>query len=112
MASAPVFAIQYELLRSQDYVLITLSAPTGKVVDGRMETEEVQRVALTIPRFLELSASMGQMADNIRQTLGAGRTAPPSSAPRPAQARPPQASASDADDEPGLKGPADWVIRH
>lgn len=109
MASTPIFITQYELLRSQDYVLITLSAPSGKVVDGRMETEDVQRVALTIPRFLELAQTMGQMADNIRQALNAGRPARPAAQPRRETPR----SAEPADEEePGLKGPGDWVIRH
>jgi hypothetical protein len=110
MAATPVFITQYELLRSQDYVLITLSAPSGKVADGRMQTEDVQRVALTIPRFLEFAATMGQMADNIRLAINAGRPAQPPSKTRRAERR----AVGDApdDDEPGLKGPADWVSRH
>lgn len=110
MASAPAFITQYELLRSQDYVLITLSTPSGKVVDGRMETEEIQRVALTIPRFLEMAASLAQMADNIRQTLGAGRPAAPLQ--RPAETRAPASGDAADDDEPAVTKPGDWVIRH
>jgi len=109
MASTPAFVTQYELLRSQDYVLITLSAPSGKVVDGRMQTEDVQRVALTIPRFLELAQTMGQMADNIRQALNAGRPARPSPQARRDAPRSPEPADGE---EPGLKGPTDWIIRH
>ena len=111
MASTPVFITQYELLRSSDYVLITLSAPSGQVQDGRMQTEDVQRVALTIPRFLEFAATMAQMADNIRVAINAGRPAAPP--PKPSRAEPRAAANESAeDDEPGLKGPGDWVIRH
>jgi hypothetical protein len=108
MASTPVFVTQYEFLRSQDYVLITLSAPSGQVVDGRMQTEDVQKVALTIPRFLELAQTIGQMADNIREALNAGRPARPAAQARREGPR----STEPADEEPGLKGPTDWVIRH
>jgi hypothetical protein len=105
MASTPVFVTQYEILRSQDYVLLTLSAPSGKVADGRMQTEEVERVALTIPRFLEFAATLGQMADNIKAHLAAARAA----APRAERAAP---GIGDVDEGPGLRGPADVVIRH
>jgi hypothetical protein len=106
MPSTPVFVTQYEILRSQDYVLLTLSAPSGKVVDGRMQTDEVERVALTIPRFLEFAATLGQMADNIRAHLAAARAA------TPAPARSDRAATADADEGPTLRGPGDVVIRH
>jgi hypothetical protein len=112
MASTPVFITQYELLRSQDYVLITFRAPSGKVVDGRMQTDEVQRVALTIPRFLELAATLGQMADNVRALLEAGRPATPRARPANIEPRATQSNADSDADDADQRGSGDWIVRH
>lgn len=108
MASVPVFITQYELLRSQDYVLVTFSTPSGEVIDGRMQTQEIQRVALTMPRFLELAAMFASMAANITnppapRALGPSRSAPGAS-PRP--------DADEAEAEPKSFVVGDWVVRH
>src|SRR6185312_14865982 len=66
MAASPAFITQYEILRSRDYVLIAFSYPTGEITDGSMRTEEAQRIALTIPRFLELAGAMSQIAHSIQ----------------------------------------------
>ena len=102
MALTPVFVTQYEILRTSDYVLLTLSAPTGEVQDGQMGVQEVQRIALTYPRFLELTRLMAQIAGNM--------TAQPSAPARERQDR----GARTGQDEIDLpaKLPGDWVIRH
>jgi hypothetical protein len=109
MASSPAFITQYEILRSRDYVLITFSFPTGEIADGAMRTEEVQRIALTIPRFLELAGAMSQIAHSI-QALNQ---------PRPQAVAPPKRSErtiSDQRDGPDGEAEvtdlADWVVRH
>ena len=56
--SLPVFITNFEILRSQDYVMITFSTPTGEVVDGRMQTLELQRITLSHSRFLEFAAGV------------------------------------------------------
>ena len=108
MPSPPAFVTQYEILRSQDYVMLTLSTPTGEVIDGRMQTQEVQKIALTHPRFLEFAAAIGQIAGNIQATAEAARVA--------AQAArlPEKRRISDNDDrEPASSLPlGDWVVRH
>src|SRR4051794_35080480 len=106
MASSPAFVTQYEILRSRDYVLITFSHPTGEIVDGAMRTEEAQRIALTIPRFLELAGAMSQIAHSI-QALNQPRpqtVAPPKGRGR-SIADPREGTEADVD----AKEPADWV---
>ena len=98
----PVFVTQYEVLRTQDYVLITLSAPTGEVVGGTMQIQEVQRVALTIPRFLEMVGALSQIARNIE-------TGAQPSKPKPQ--REPRKGFED-EDRPREPEPRDWVIKH
>ena len=100
-ALTPVFVTQYEILRTSDYVLLTLSAPTGEVQDGRMGVQEVQRIALTYPRFLELTRLMGQIAANMTAQATASRKGD-------------VRTATGDEDEIDLpaKLPGDWVIRH
>lgn len=102
MALTPVFVTQYEILRSSDYVLVTLSAPTGEVQDGRMGVQEVQRIALTYPRFLELTSLMAQIAGNM--------TGQPAALARKKPDRGGRAGEDEADVP--AKPPGDWVIRH
>jgi len=102
MALTPVFVTQYEILRTPDYVLLTLSAPTGEVQDGRMGVQEVQRIALTYARFLELTRLMTQIASNM--------TAQPAAAPRKGTDR--GSRTGEAEVELPAKLPGDWVIRH
>ena len=106
----PAFVTTYEILRSQDYVLITFSAPTGEVKDGQMQTQEIQKLAFTYPRFVEFAANIAQMATMVQV---------PSPAPRPAQPpsrREPRAiDAQDDDDLRSLEAGAQAsgrVVRH
>jgi hypothetical protein len=71
----PALVTTYEILRSQDYVMITFSAPTGEVKDGQMQTQEVQKLAFTYPRFLELAANIAQIAATL-QAPPPGRRVP------------------------------------
>jgi hypothetical protein len=109
MASSPAFITQYEILRSRDYVLITFSYPTGELVDGAMRIEPAQRIALTLPRFLELTGAMSQIAQSIQAQL---------QPPPQAVARPKGRGRSIADRRDGAEAdaealtPADWVVRH
>ena len=98
----PILVTNFEIVRSQDYVLITFSTPTGEVANGRMQTQEVQRLALTHPRFLELAAALGQMAANM------AASPPP---PRPAPRQEPRAINQDDEGQTDAK-PSDWVVRH
>lgn len=59
------FITQFEILRSSDYVLLTVCAPTGEVVDGKMGVVEVQKLSFTIPRFIELYQVMQKVAQGI-----------------------------------------------
>ena len=106
MASSPVFITSYEILRSRDYVLLTFNSPTGEVVDGTMQTVEMQHVALTIPRFLELAGAMFQIARSIEASAQPRLPANKRSAPSISD----KAEGSDG----GLDEvrPADWVVRH
>lgn len=76
MPSLPVFITNYEILRSQDYVMITFSTPTGEVVDGRMRTVEVQRFTLSHSRFVEFAAGVAQIAANIDAAASTGAARP------------------------------------
>lgn len=105
MAASPVFITQYEILRTSDFVLLTLSAPTGEVVDGKMQVQEVQQVALTLGRFVEMAGLMSQIAKKIGAPDPQDawrRDAEPAAKPKPA----------DGETEQAPKPPGDWVIRH
>ena len=106
----PAFVTTYEILRSQDYVMITFSAPTGEVKDGQMQTQEIQKLAFTYPRFLEFAASIAQMASMVQVPSPAPRP------PRPPTRREPRAiDAQDDDDlrplEPGAEA-GGRLVRH
>ena len=109
MSSLPVFVTSYEILRSQDYVMITLSTPTGEVVDGRMRTVEVQRFTLSHSRFLEFAAGVGQIAANI-----AGAASPVEPATLAAARRAPRSATLDGDDRQANlpQGCPDLLVRH
>lgn len=105
MTSMPAFITQYEFLRSSDYVLVTLSAPTGEIVDGQMQVAEVQKVALTLPRFLEMAQLMGRIAQNIQNDAKA------SAATREKAGLERRSIDEDQEDaEPHKR--ADWIVRH
>lgn len=103
----PALVTNFEILRTQDYVLITFSTPTGEVANGRMQTQEVQRLALTHPRFLELAAALGQIAANMSASAPPSRPAPPTS-PR----QEPRAAINQDDEGRTGPEPSDWVVRH
>lgn len=79
----PAFVTTYEILRSQDYVMITFSTPTGEVRDGQMLTQEVQKLAFTYPRFVEFAAAVAQIERTIQLPQPAKRPSAPE--PEPAQ---------------------------
>lgn len=108
MPSPPAFVTQYEILRSQDYVMITLRTPTGDVIDGRMQTQEIQKIALTHPRFLEFAAAIGQIAGNI-QGPSSRRVARPFADRR---SRPVEDDADRAENEFVRGELGDWVVKH
>ena len=108
MSSPPAFVTQYEILRSQDYVMLTFSTPTGEVVDGRMQTQEIQRIALTHPRFLELAAAIGQIAGSI-QAAGGRRVARPFTERR---SKPVDGDADRAENQFADVELGDWVVKH
>lgn len=74
MPHLPAFVTNFEILRSQDYVLLSFGTPTGEVEQGRMLTEELQKLALTHPRFLEFAAAIAKMADVMRASAPPRRT--------------------------------------
>jgi hypothetical protein len=107
MAASPVFITQYEILRTSDYVLITVSAPTGEVVDGKMQVQEVQQLALTLGRFVEMAGLMTQIAKSI------GAPDPQNAWRRGVEAPgAPRQGDGEAEDAEAPKLPSDWVIRH
>jgi|GEM_PF-6029956 hypothetical protein len=109
MAASPAFITQYEILRSRDYVLIAFSYPTGEITDGSMRTEEAQRIALTIPRFLELAGAMSQIAHSIQ---AANQPRPQTTAPAKRGGRSIEDQREGAEADAEVKPLGDWVVRH
>ena len=106
MASPPVFITQYEVLRSDDYVLIRLNAPAGPVVDGRALTAEVQCIALTLPKFVQLAGVLSSMAASITGQA-------PARPATPATGRAPDHKPAEPESpDPGPVQIGDWVVRH
>jgi hypothetical protein len=106
----PALVTTYEILRSQDYVMITFSAPTGEVKDGQMQTQEVQQLAFTYPRFLEFAASIALIANRVEAPTRPARhkpTNPP---------REPRAIDGQDDDSPrpgdALTATGGRIVRH
>lgn len=83
VAPLPAFVTTYEILRSQDYVMITFSTPTGEVKDGHLQTQEVQKLAFTYPRFLEFARDIAQIANTAQAPLQPVHDAPTSSPREP-----------------------------
>jgi hypothetical protein len=106
VALPPTFVTQYEILRTSDYVLLTLSAPTGEVVDGKMQVIPVHQISLTLQRFVELSRLMGGIAANIEAA------AKPAAAGRIDRGQAPRRRSTDPGEGEAVALPADWVIRH
>jgi hypothetical protein len=107
MGASPVFITQYEILRTSDYVLLTLSAPTGEVEDGKMQVQPVAQVALTLSRFVEMAGLMSQIAKKI-----AGPSPPNAWRRRKEPGGAPGADSDAEEDGDAVQVPADWVIRH
>ena len=107
LPALPAFVTTYEILRSQDYVLVTFSAPTGEVKDGQMQTQEIQKLAFTYPRFVEFAASIAQMASMVQAPpMPARREAPPS------QREPRAIDGQDDDGARRTEPPGPRVVRH
>ena len=105
MTASPIFITQYEVLRTSDYVLLTLSAPTGEVVDGKMQVAPIQQMAFTLGRFVEMAGLINDIARKIGSP-------DPQSAWGPGK-RPRAGSGADAKEpEAEDKDPSDWVVRH
>jgi hypothetical protein len=96
---ASAFVTKYEILRANDYVIITFSSPSGEVADGRLKTDEVARLAMTIPSFIDFVRTASQLADRAAEELR----------PKAAAVEPPKEPRSEsAADEP-LR---ELVVRH
>ena len=115
MPQIPAFVTNYEILRSQDYVLLTFATPTGEVDQGRMITQEVQKLALTHPRFLEFAAAVAQMAA-VMQSANAQPAPAARRAPSPGVRSERRAIGADRDDGAASAEPANdsatGVVRH
>jgi hypothetical protein len=79
----PALVTTYEILCSQDYVIITFSTPTGEVKNGQMQTQEVQKLALTLSRFLEFAANIAKISDTVREPAASVLPGPTNSRGQP-----------------------------